>query len=402
MNKEETLNIQIQNRLVEQLTVSNRELKLINAFTQDLQSTLNTSEVIDLLADNFKAYFNHFWCEVYLMDDDKKRLIRINPDSEMIKNHDVICYGKGLIGEVAKSGVAEIKTHNAFMEGELKPFFKSEIAVPLVHNGKDVVGVIYSRHIDFDFFNQNQIKTILTITSIAASKVLQTENLAKIENYQTQLEEYVHIVSHDLKSPLRSINALISWIKEDNKDSLNFETIKNFELIDATLFQMDNLITNTLKYSKIGYDVYEEDDEVDLNAVIKDIEKTLQIDEHISFSVPQQLPVIQGNRTKFMQIFQNLIENAIKYCDKSKGLILLTYTVEAEYYTFSLQDNGVGIQERYFDKIFQIFQTLNDQKDSSGVGLSIVKKLINNYGGKIWLKSQVDFGTTFFFTLRKT
>ncbi|PKA82625.1 phospho-acceptor domain-containing protein [Ulvibacter sp. MAR_2010_11] len=401
MNDPESLNIQIQNRLVEQLTIKNSELTLINSFSQALHHVLNTIDVTNLLIEKFNIYFGNQWCEIYLMDEEKEHLIRVNTDSETISNSDVVCCGVGLIGIVGVNGKAKILVgNNEGINSQDSAATLSEIAVPLVHNGKDVVGVIYSKHEELDFFDHNQLKTIETMASIAASKILQIENLTKIKNYQTLLEEYVHIVSHDLKSPLRSINALISWIQEDNEGKLSQETSKNFDLIDDTLFQMDNLITNTLNYSRMDYDVFEEE-RVNLNDLIQDIENTLQFGEYITFIKPDQLPTIKGNRTKFMQIFQNLIENAIKYIDKTEGLITIDFTSNVEFYTFSIQDNGVGIKEIYFEKIFQIFQTLDDKKESSGIGLSIVKKLVNNYGGKIWLQSNIGLGTTFFFTIKK-
>ncbi|MDO7173676.1 GAF domain-containing sensor histidine kinase [Mariniflexile sp. AS56] len=404
---DETLNIQIQNRLVEQLTVRNRELKLVNSFTRYLQNCNNTHEIMSLLAKNFKAYFAYDYCEIYLVDHNKEFLNKvelgdIDNDNHESNGHKLIAFGQGLVGKVAHLGFPKIAsiTDIEEVDVELPVNYGSEIAIPLVHNGRDVVGVMYSKHKDPDFFELVQLKTIITMASIAADKVLQTYNLDKINDYQTQLEEYVHIVSHDLKSPLRSINALITWIKEDNQDKLTGETLRNFELIDTTLLQMDNLITNTLNYSRMDYDVFEEE-EVDLSLLIKEIQKTIQLSTLITFKMPHKLPIVKGNKTKFMQIFQNLIENAVKYIDKPKGEITIDFSSNSDFYKFSVKDNGVGIKEMYYEKIFQVFQTLNDTKGSSGVGLSIVKKLVNNYGGKIWLKSREGVGTTFFFTLKR-
>lgn len=224
--------------------------------------------------------------------------------------------------------------------------------------------------------------------------------LEKLEKSNDELQEYAHVVSHDLKSPLRSINALVEWIREDNIDILDEETNANLDLIDVTLEKMEQLISNILNYSSLGSENAVSDN-VDTNNVIEDIKTLLHIPEHISINVKQTLPIVKADRVKIQQLFQNLISNAVRYCDKEPGLIEIDYKELKDYHQFSVKDNGIGIAEEYHDKIFKIFQSLTDHKDSSGIGLSIVKKVIDLYKGKIWLDSKVGTGTTFFFTLKK-
>ena len=101
------------------------------------------------------------------------------------------------------------------------------------------------------------------------------------------------------------------------------------------------------------------------------------------------------------QVFQNLISNAIKFSDKEKGLIEIDFKNIDDFYQFSIKDNGIGVEKRYHERIFKIFHSVNNSKDSSGIGLSIVKKIVDLYGGEIWLTSEPNVGTTFFFTLKK-
>lgn len=224
--------------------------------------------------------------------------------------------------------------------------------------------------------------------------------LEKLEKSNDELQEYAHVVSHDLKSPLRSINALVNWIREDNDKTLNEDTLSNLDLIDETLEKMEQLISNILKYSSLGSDSSISEN-VDTNQVIEDIKTLLHIPEHISIKVEQTLPIIKADKVKIQQLFQNLISNAIRYCDKNPGLIVIDFEELKDHYQFSIKDNGIGIAQEYHNKIFKIFQSLNDHKDSSGIGLSIVKKVIDLYKGEIWLESEVGQGTTFFFTLKK-
>jgi signal transduction histidine kinase len=116
--------------------------------------------------------------------------------------------------------------------------------------------------------------------------------------------------------------------------------------------------------------------------------------------IQRPLPIIMGESTRVQQVFQNILSNAIKFMDKPKGLIQIACVRENGYWKFSITDNGPGIEERHFTKIFQIFQTLSarDSYESTGIGLTIVKKIVEMHGGKIWLESKVGIGTTFYFT----
>jgi len=240
----------------------------------------------------------------------------------------------------------------------------------------------------------------LDITDIKNLQKQKEKLLKDLENKNNELQEYAHIVSHDLKSPLRSINALISWLKEDNKEKLDEISMQNFVLIENTLEKMENLISDILKYSSIGTASIQKE-EVDLNVVMSDIEQVLYIPKHIKLKILNPLPTIIGDSTMLQQLFQNIVGNAVRYMDKETGLIQIDFKEQKLFYEFSITDNGMGIDKKYHDKIFKIFQFLNKSKDSTGIGLSIVKKIVENHKGKIWLDSELGMGTIFYFTLKK-
>jgi len=240
----------------------------------------------------------------------------------------------------------------------------------------------------------------LDITNLKALELQKEKLLLKLEKSNDELQEYAHIVSHDLKSPLRSIDALVSWLKEDNKGKLDATSLKNFELIEATLEKMEQLISDVLDYSSVGTDTTVKAD-VDLNKMLQDLTTILYIPDHIKITALQQLPIIKGDATKLQQLFQNLISNAVKFIDKEKGSITIDFEDLKSHYKFSIQDNGIGIEKQFHDKIFKIFHALNKSKDSTGIGLSIVKKIVDLHEGQIWLESQPNIGTTFYFTLKK-
>ena len=224
--------------------------------------------------------------------------------------------------------------------------------------------------------------------------------MIRLEKSNQQLHEYAHVVSHDLKSPLRSIFALISWIKEDNVDVFNDESLKNFSLIESTLEKMENLINGILSYSSIKRNRKEET-LIDLHKLVENILHLVYIPDHIHISIARELPKIKGESIRLQQLFQNIISNAIKYIDKEKGEVLIDYKEEGNYWVFSVKDNGIGIPKEYHKKIFGMFQSLVPSIDSTGIGLSIVKKIVDLYGGSVYLESEEGIGTSFFVKLKK-
>ncbi|MEM8845709.1 MAG: PAS domain S-box protein [Bacteroidota bacterium] len=230
---------------------------------------------------------------------------------------------------------------------------------------------------------------------------LQKESLVEeLEASNKGLQEYAHIVSHDLKSPLRSVSALATWLYEDYKDKLDETGSYNLKMIQEKIEGMDKLITGILKYSTVNNEVFD-NTEVDVNEVIKEISEIIYIPENVTINIVQQLPIIKADKTKIHQLFQNFLSNAAVNIDKPKGIIEINYQETKKYWEFSIKDNGVGIPEEYHEKIFQIFQSIGNQERSTGIGLSIVKKIIDRYNGKIWLESEIGMGTTFYFTLAK-
>tara|TARA_B100000809_G_scaffold169704_1_gene167082 strand:- start:30481 stop:32469 length:1989 start_codon:yes stop_codon:yes gene_type:complete len=240
----------------------------------------------------------------------------------------------------------------------------------------------------------------LDITEFKNLEKQQEILLNKLEKSNTELEEYAHIVSHDLKSPLRSINALVSWLKEDNQGKFDMISLRNFDLIEKTLEKMEKLISDILEYSSINTES-DKMENVDINEVVENLHHVLFIPNHIELKIKNKLPVLKGDTTRFQQLFLNIVSNAVRYIDKEKGLVEVDVNEFPSYYQFSIKDNGIGIEKKDFNKIFKIFQALTDNKESSGIGLSIVKKIINLYKGEIWLESELGIGTTFYFTISR-
>ncbi|MEM9002047.1 MAG: ATP-binding protein [Cyanobacteria bacterium P01_F01_bin.86] len=231
----------------------------------------------------------------------------------------------------------------------------------------------------------------------------QAQLVAELAVANQELKDFAHIVSHDLKAPLRGIALLANWFLQDYSDCLDAEGQELLQAMRGRVQRMGNLIDGILQYSRVGQ-LYEEKQAVDLNTVVAEVIDMIEPPKRIEITCATELPVVQVERQRIQQVFQNLISNAVQYMGEPEGKIRIGHTQLNDDWQFYVADTGIGIEERHFQRIFQIFQTLTppDQADSTGVGLAIVKKIIDLYGGHIWVTSKLGQGSTFLFTLPKT
>jgi signal transduction histidine kinase/ligand-binding sensor domain-containing protein len=224
----------------------------------------------------------------------------------------------------------------------------------------------------------------------------------KLEEVNSELKDFAYVVSHDLKAPLRGISQLSTWLSEDHREGLGKEGMEQIDLLQGRVNRMNNLVDGILRYSRLGRSE-DLESEINLSFLLPNIIKRLESPEGIIFEIQEGLPKITMNQTKIEEVFQNLISNAVKYMGKPKGIIKIGFTELSGYWEFRVEDNGPGIEKKYHDKIFQIFQTLKarDDFESTGIGLFIVKKIIAGAGGEIRLKSEPGKGSVFLFTLPK-
>ena len=238
------------------------------------------------------------------------------------------------------------------------------------------------------------------ITEIKKLERRQQLLLEKLERQNEQLNDYAHIVSHDLKSPLLSIHSLITFIKEDTDVVFNDKTIKYFNMIQDKTEKMELLIQGILNYSQIE-NTKKNKTKINLNHVIDNVKEIIFIPSNIKIITKNKLPVVNNDLFRMQQLFQNLIGNAVNYNDKSSGYVEISSEEFEDHFVFAIKDNGVGIEGKNQKKIFEMFQSFNAEYKSTGIGLSIVKKILSSEDEKIWLESEKGVGTTFFFTLKK-
>lgn len=416
--------VKYQVAMIEDLTEESKKGALLEALNSLMKSILgktNMHEIAWEITKNTVGLLNFEDCIIYFLDKEKNILKQLaaygslKVSNGVVIDHIEIPLGEGIVGTVAKTGIPEIiddtTKESRYIVDDRRRY--SEITVPIIAEG-EIIGVIDSEHSSKRFFTADHLKTLQTIARLAATQLknaLSLELKQKAEKEKelllrylkksnAELNDFAHVVSHDLKSPLRSMNALISWMQEDYATFLKEEEDTHFEMLIKKVDKMDHLINGILKYASVDK-VEKQIKDINLNSILENILETIFIPSHIEIIVKKELPIVKGDKFRLQQLFQNLLSNAIKYIDKENGYVEIDVVSDSLYWKFSIKDNGIGINKKYFRKIFKVFQVLEEGEDSTGVGLSIVKKIIEFYNGQIWVESEVNQGTTFYFKLLK-
>jgi light-regulated signal transduction histidine kinase (bacteriophytochrome) len=236
------------------------------------------------------------------------------------------------------------------------------------------------------------------LTRISSEKDLL---LSSLEERNDALNNYAHMVSHDLKSPMRNINFLIGCIMEEDQHNFSDVSKDNCGLISENLEKMDALVDGILKHATIT-NMEEKKVNIEVAVLISEIVQTLYVPDTLKIKVKDPLPTLFIGKYKLEQLFSNLLNNSITATeDNPNGFIEIAAEELPKFWQFSISDNGKGIAEKYQDDIFKMFKKLENDFKATGIGLALVKKIVNSFGGKIWLNSKEGEGATFFFTIKK-
>ena len=404
---------------IEDITeVQKREnlLEFLNNLMSSILGETKKSEISKSISEKIKSLLGFDNCEIIFYNKNKQVLHHFSEIFEEKTTKIEENRGSGLVGYVAKTGKALLVNDVAQEElyFEVNSATKSEITVPILYQ-EEVIGIINSESTTLNFYTEEQLKTLKTVANVISTKLFSAisldEKLAaerdkeilltNLTKTNKELKDFAHIVSHDLKSPLRSMNAMLNWLQEDCNAFLKPTINSKFDFLFKKVNKMDLLINGILSYTSVDK-IERLIHTIDLNDIVKEVEEDiLNTSKDIIINKKNLLPIVNADSYRMLQVFQNLMSNAIKYNSKPHKLIEIDAKEQADFWEISIKDNGIGIQKKYHTKIFEIFQMLEESDDSSGIGLSIVKKIIDFYGGKIWLDSKINHGTTFFFTLPK-
>jgi signal transduction histidine kinase len=246
---------------------------------------------------------------------------------------------------------------------------------------------------------QDELTTLSESLNIMSVKLNKSFN--ELEKKNAELDQFAYVVSHDLKAPLRGMYNILEWIREDLPNQLSDELNQYLEKLRGRIIRLEGLVNGLLEYAKVGR-VAGKVNVVDVKELVKDVCEML-VPVSLKVNISNNLPQIIGDKLIIEQVFTNLVSNAVKYNNKAQGEIEINYRDAGIYHEFIVKDNGVGISEKYFEKIFVLFQTLREknESESTGIGLAIVKKIVEEQKGTIIVQSEVGKGSSFIFTLPK-
>ena len=264
--------------------------------------------------------------------------------------------------------------------------------------------------LESDLIEVNDVGQLLNdlVKRVEEAQVKLARAQKQLKATQKEMDEYTYVISHDLKEPLRGIEAFSKFLVDDYRDKLDEEGRHRVDVIRNSALRMQRLINDLLKFSRLGQQ-RNPFAPVGLNAMLMHVRLNLQyaIDAKKVDLRVDKLPTVMGDATALTEVFHNLISNAIKYNDNPRPVVeigcqekLDAPTGQAEYIVH-VRDNGMGIKQEYFEKIFQIFQRLQRDDEGTGIGLTIVKRVIEWHGGRVWVESEPGKESTFCFTLPK-
>ncbi len=250
-----------------------------------------------------------------------------------------------------------------------------------------------------DFNGTIAINRDITLRKKAEEKA--EEQARELEKSNAELEHFAYVASHDLREPLRMITSFLQLLQQRYNDKLDEDAQEFIEFAVDGARRLDDMINDLLEYSRVK----KERDFIPVNCE-KVLENTLMllkvpIDENNALITHDTLPTLMGDEKLMVQLFQNLISNSIKYRGHNHPHIHISATKEETHYLFSIKDNGIGIDSKHLKRIFTIFQRLHkqDEYEGTGIGLAIVQKIVQQFGGEIWAESEPEKGSTFYFTI---
>ncbi len=307
---------------------------------------------------------------------------------------------------ISEEGIPEAMAQGSWL-GETAILDREGQEIPvsqliLAHKSAD--GIEYISTVMRDLTKQKQTEKSLQERVLELKwvnrELLKTTALLKKRNQE--LDHFAYVTSHDLKAPLRAIANLATWLGEDLAGEIPEENQQQLQLMQSRVQRLEGLIQGLLEYSRVGRknNLVKT---IDVGNLVKEVIDSLSPPPEFSIFVAADLPTIKTEVVLLRQIFSNLIDNAIKYHPQKSGKITIYAQDRDDFYEFAVSDDGQGIDPRYHERIFTIFQTLQarDIFESTGIGLSIVKKIVEDRGGMVRVESKLGEGSTFFFTWRK-
>jgi light-regulated signal transduction histidine kinase (bacteriophytochrome) len=295
---------------------------------------------------------------------------------------------------------------------------RRHISLPVIHRGR-VIGLfqVANKDSDYDEADTQLMEVIGAIVAPVLDARLQRDRQERarqraerelankaeeLARSNADLEQFAYVASHDLQEPLRMVAGYVGLLARRYRDKLDRDANEFIEFAVDGARRMQQLIDDLLLYSRVGRGgkAFEP---VDSNIVVDEAVKNLEatISEHNGVVTRDELPTVRADRTQLAQLFQNLVSNAVKFHGQEPPRVHVRAVRSGDDWVFSVQDNGIGIDRKYRDRIFKIFQRLHTREEypGTGIGLAVCQRIVDRHGGRIWFESEPGKGSTFCFTL---
>ena len=408
-----------QANLIGVLTKHTRQLRAAAEVSNAASSLLDINELLINVAELIRNHFEYYYTGIFLVDEAKEWAVLKAATGEAGKR--MLSTGHRLkIGNSSMIGwcIYHKKARIALDVGEDAvrfknpnlPLTRSEIALPLITHG-EVIGAMTIQSQLPSAFSRMDITVLQSMADQIANAIenarLFTERASLINELGAQnaeLERFTYTVSHDLRSPLVTIRGFLGYLRQDTAagDLSRFDT--DMARIANAVDKMQELLNDLLELSRVGR-IINPPEEIPFEHIVKEsIELTSGLLEtgNIRVEIQKDLPIIHGDRTRLVEVMQNLISNASKFMGDQTAPRIEIGTTGSEKEgkpVFFVRDNGIGIEAQYHERIFGLFNRLDPNVDGTGIGLSLVRRILEVHNGKIWVESEPGIGTTFLFTL---
>ncbi len=319
------------------------------------------------------------------------------------------CFWKPVMEQEKILSIEDLKKHPEFQSLQNK--FTFYAGVPLITKCQ-TVGVLYVADRQPGAMNGSQRVALDILSRQVLNQIdyyKQHNELLKVqeklqERYR-ELEKFSSVVSHDIKSPLANIISLTELLRDENKDNFDEEARQYLDFLIQSSYSLRSYVDGILTFYRSEKILEKENEDVSLPKMLKGIADLYQVNSNVNIHYPSQGTLHKVNKAALTQIFMNLISNALKYNSKPNREVEISFAETDKYYNFEVKDNGNGIPAEDFEKIFELFTTLNhndrDGNPGSGIGLATVHKLITHMGGSVSLESKMNFGSNFKFKIKR-
>lgn len=405
----------------EALSRRTNQLQTASEVSHVAASILSLDELLPEVVELIRSHFNYYYVGLFLADSDFKflnlRAATGEAGKQLLKaKHSLQIGGASMVGWSAQNNQArialDIDKESIRFKNKFLPLTRSEIALPLRSRGR-VIGVMSFQSEQVSAFTESDITALQTMcdqvaTAITTARLFdeRTNLIKELELKNTELEQFAYTVSHDLKTPLVTMRGYLGYLKDSavKGDFARFDS--DLERVIHATDTMQNLLMDLLSLSRVG----RIDEALEVVSVQDIVEKVLKlarniyVDKKIEIIVQENLPMVKANPVRLREVFQNLIVNAMKFSAHQPAPKIVIgadgFDPATKFPILFVQDNGIGIAPQHHQKIFGLFNRLDNQTEGTGVGLTLVKKIVEMHGGKIWVDSDGQGnGSVFYFTM---